>query len=471
MRRRFRSIARLALAAPIGAVVALAIGFLAAPREGAEALAVLSPDVTYFVPGAPTAVALTIDDGPDPVGTPAILDVLREHSARATFFLIGERVAGNEDLVARMLAEGHEIGNHDYTERVSALAADAELSAGIDATHEILSAFGPVRWFRPGSGLFTAALLELVRQRGYRLALGDVFPVDGRVPFARFHAWYLMRHVEPGSIVILHDAQGRGVRTAATLRRVLPVLQRRGLEIVSLTQLADRGSAASIRGTFSDGEPGGEAGPMDGIHDLGGMSGFGPVSIEPDEPVFHEPWEATAFCLNALAIAVLRAYNADEYRHSVERMDPVHYLAASYYERVLTGVATLLVEKGIVTQGELEERAGGAFPLSRPAADPSPGRGPTAGGPRFSVGEVVVVRDVHPAGHTRVPRYVRGRPGVVARVAPRFPFPDESAHGAPARREHTYHVLFEAQHLWSDAAGAGECVIVDLWESYLERAS
>src|SRR4029453_2704372 len=101
----------------------------------------------------------------------------------------------------------------------------------------------------------------------------------------------------------------------------------------------------------------------EGIHALGGRGGFGPVGVERGEPVFHEPWEAIAFALNALGIAVLTEYNADEYRHAVERMDPAHYLAATYYERVLTGVATLLVEKGVVTHEELERRAGGPFPL------------------------------------------------------------------------------------------------------------
>ncbi len=210
---------------------------------------------------------------------------------------------------------------------------------------------------------------------------------------------------------------------------------------------------------------------MDGIHDLGGMSGFGPVEVEPDEPVFHERWEATAFGLNALGAAVLKAYNADEYRHAVERMDPAHYLAASYYERVLTGVATLLVEKGIVDRADLERRAGGPFPLGRPAASVrSDGREPPEG-PRFSVGDVVRVRDINPAGHTRVPRYVRGKRGEVVHVAPRFPFPDASAHALPGRSEHTYHVLFRARDLWGEMAGRSETIAVDLWESYLEAAT
>ena len=209
---------------------------------------------------------------------------------------------------------------------------------------------------------------------------------------------------------------------------------------------------------------------MDGIHDLGGMSGFGPVEVERDEPVFHEPWEALAFALNALGIAALGAYNADEYRHSIERMDPAHYLAATYYERVLTGVATLLVEKGVVTRDELEARAGGSFPLSRPVAlQPTADLHPQPR-TRFSIGDGVVVRTIHPAGHTRAPRYVRGKRGVVVHVAPKFSFPDAAAHGLAHRMEHTYHVEFLARELWADAARSNETVVVDLWDSYLEGA-
>lgn len=208
---------------------------------------------------------------------------------------------------------------------------------------------------------------------------------------------------------------------------------------------------------------------MDSIHDLGGMSGFGAVQVEHDEPVFHEDWEALAYSLNALGLARLHAYNIDEYRHAIERMDPAHYLAASYYERVLTGVATLLVEKGVVTHEELERRAGGAFPLARPVADsPTVDLEPQLQ-PRFAVGAMIEVRQMHPTGHTRVPRYVRGKRGIVLHVAPPCSFPDGAAHGLPPRSEHTYHVEFRARELWPDAAEA-DSVVVDLWDSYLEPA-
>ncbi|MFT5041036.1 MAG: nitrile hydratase beta subunit [Hyphomicrobiaceae bacterium] len=216
---------------------------------------------------------------------------------------------------------------------------------------------------------------------------------------------------------------------------------------------------------------------MDGIHDLAGIAGFGSVAIEPDEPVFHETWEARAFAMNVLGIAVLASYNTDEYRHAIERMTPAHYLAARYYERVLTGAATLFVEKGLLAHADLAARAGGAFPLAQPeqAARPAQANEETetssTAGPRFEAGEIVAVRNVSTSGHTRVPRYCRGHQGRVLHVAPAFTFPDLNAHGRPSRQEPTYHVEFAASDLWPDAGDCGETVVVDLWETYLEKAS
>ena len=209
---------------------------------------------------------------------------------------------------------------------------------------------------------------------------------------------------------------------------------------------------------------------MDGIHDLGGMSGFGAVEVERNEPVFHAGWQARTFGLMLLGNA-LGAYNADEYRHAVERMDPADYLAASYYQRMLTGVATLLVEKGFVSIEDLTARARGRFPLSRPLLPQREKSAAERSTPRFALGDRVVVRNMHPAGHTRVPRYVRGKRGVVVHVAPKFSYPDSAAHGLRWRDEHTYPVCFEAAELWSDAAAGAETVMVDLWESYLESSS
>jgi nitrile hydratase len=201
---------------------------------------------------------------------------------------------------------------------------------------------------------------------------------------------------------------------------------------------------------------------MDGIHDLGGMQGFGPVDVEPDEPVFHEPWERRMFGL-ASAVFAAGLANGGEFRHSIERMDPAHYLGSTYYEHWLTGIATILVEKGVVAPADL-----GAFPLSRPAAavdftDPGPDRQE----PTLAVGDEVVVRDVHPPGHTRCPQYVRGKAGTVVRIDAASSLPDIEAHSTARRAEPIYSVRFAAADLWGDAAGR-DSVYVDVWESWLE---
>jgi nitrile hydratase subunit beta len=209
---------------------------------------------------------------------------------------------------------------------------------------------------------------------------------------------------------------------------------------------------------------------MDGIHDLAGLRGFGAVEVEPDEPVFHAPWQAKTLQL-MLYIGGALKFNADQYRHSVERLEPAHYLAAHYYERALTGITTLLVEAGMVSHADLEARAGGRYPLARPiAANPVVPTLPQPE-PRFAVGDAVTVRNISPAGHSRTPKSVRGKRGIVLHIAPRFRLPDVSAHGNVHRPEHSYHVEFSAGDLWPDAAEPGHSVIVDIWDSHLEPAA
>jgi nitrile hydratase subunit beta len=208
---------------------------------------------------------------------------------------------------------------------------------------------------------------------------------------------------------------------------------------------------------------------LDGIHDLGGMDGFGPVEVERGEPVFHAEWERRIFGL-AAAFRVSGLGNVHQFRHAIERMDPVHYLGSPYYEHWLTALATLGVEKGIVTREELERAAAGGFRLSAPPRIESlPEATPSPAAPRFAVGDRVRVRNLHRSGHTRCPRYVRGKRGVVVRVDRTFPLPDVAAHSDLACEEHAYGVRFEARELWG-RGGGGEVIHVDLWESYLEAA-
>ena len=208
---------------------------------------------------------------------------------------------------------------------------------------------------------------------------------------------------------------------------------------------------------------------MNGIHDMGGLDGFGRVEVEVDEPVFHHPWERAVFGIST-AVLGRRIANGDAFRHAIERMDPAHYLASSYYEHWLTGVATLLVERGVVSAAELESRAGGAFPLAGPVrATDVPEVAPRSA-PCFTIGTAVRVRNLHPDGHTRCPRYVRGRRGVIVRLDGMYPLPDVAAHVDRPCDDHAYGVRFAARELWGPTAGANEAIHVDLWEHWLEPA-
>jgi len=207
---------------------------------------------------------------------------------------------------------------------------------------------------------------------------------------------------------------------------------------------------------------------MDGVHDLGGLAGFGRVEVEANEPIFHEEWERRVFRINTAAL-LAGLVGGGSFRHSIERMAPEQYLSSSYYEHWLTGLATLLVEGAVVDHDELERRAGGRFPLSRPDRGVAPDA--SAGDrvePRFGVGRRVRVREWHPLGHTRAPRYVQGKRGVVTRLDGAFSLPDVEAHSESKRLEPTYSVRFTADELWGDGGSPGESVQVDLWESYLE---
>jgi nitrile hydratase beta subunit len=203
---------------------------------------------------------------------------------------------------------------------------------------------------------------------------------------------------------------------------------------------------------------------MDGIHDMGGRQGFGRVRYAPSAHAFHADWEVRANQLYGLAVRA-GIFNMDEYRHAIERMEPRHYLSASYYERSLTSLATLLVEKGIVTREELERRAHGAFPLAMPSA---PGRTNVATREPFKPGDRVRVRLDFVPGHIRMPGYIRGKTGVVVGESPMYPFPDAHAHGVESQDEPTYDVRFRSEDLWPNSADPA-LIHVGVFQSYLER--
>ena len=223
---------------------------------------------------------------------------------------------------------------------------------------------------------------------------------------------------------------------------------------------------------------------MNGVHDLGGMHGLGRVDVETNEPVFHNPWEKSIFG-TMIATMGQGLYNLDEFRHGIENMNPANYLTSSYYEHWLETMEKNLVEKGVIDQEELEARTQEFLKnpeapvpqredpeltdrLSELVRNGGSTRREVAAKPRFRAGDRVRTRNVHPRGHTRLPRYVRGERGVVERVYDAFVLPDTNAHGQGENPEYVYCVRFDAKELWGDSAEPREVVYVDLWESYLE---
>jgi peptidoglycan/xylan/chitin deacetylase (PgdA/CDA1 family) len=219
------------------ALTALGAALWNAPRWIVPWIAARFPGCLYFVRTERPLVALTIDDGPDSSTTPRILDELARHHARATFFLISERVRHNEALVAQLARSGHEIANHLTRDEPSIRLPPTRFERELLAADSVLTVFGPRRWIRPGSGWYNRRMLATMRRHGYSCSLGSVYPFDAAIPSSWLASRYVLSSAHPGDIIILHDAGSRGRRTAATLQRVLPELRRRGLQVVTLSEL------------------------------------------------------------------------------------------------------------------------------------------------------------------------------------------------------------------------------------------
>ena len=231
---------------------------------------------------------------------------------------------------------------------------------------------------------------------------------------------------------------------------------------------------------------------MNGIHDMGGMHGFGSIVREENEPVFHHAWEGRVYAIRMVArVSIPRSFRhaleSKNFRYAIERMNPAHYLALSYYERWLYAQTQELIEAGLLTQAELDDCLAyfrshpGAAPPRRTdpelvqrvlaaAFAPASQRKATDIRPAFAIGDSVKARNMHPTGHTRLPRYVRGKRGVVAQYYGVQDFDDTMPAGIKAQPQPLYAVRFDAAELWGDSAEPNCALYIDLWESYLAPA-
>jgi nitrile hydratase beta subunit len=230
---------------------------------------------------------------------------------------------------------------------------------------------------------------------------------------------------------------------------------------------------------------------MNGIHDVGGMDGLGPMVLEENEPVFHEPWEAKVRALSVLVNRKRHLYYIDESRHTTERIDPVYYMGSGYYQLWLLRLETMLMEKGVLMEKEIEEKmqqfSPGAyfepalkdFRKVRPH-NPSAHRRfalPTSTGvdqpdgpiiPKYSPGMTVWTKVMAPLGHTRIPRYVRGKQGVIDAIHGNFVLPDIRVEKGINLYQPVYRVRFDARDLWGEDAAPNDKLYIELWEDYLE---
>jgi nitrile hydratase len=219
---------------------------------------------------------------------------------------------------------------------------------------------------------------------------------------------------------------------------------------------------------------------MNGAHDMGGgQEDRGPLEHDKNEPVFHAPWEARVYALTR-AMSAWGKWNLDASRHALELMPAADYLRMSYYERWFHRLARQVVEYGLVSQEEFDSgKAASGSMKATPAMTLAtsshwlsrgiPSSHDSSVRPRFKVSQRVRARNIDPAGHTRLPRYVRGKTGVIVRDHGVYLFPDSNAHFQGERRQHVYSVRFAATELWGAIASPRDSVHLDLWDDYLER--
>ncbi len=220
---------------------------------------------------------------------------------------------------------------------------------------------------------------------------------------------------------------------------------------------------------------------MDGVHDMGGMHGFGAIPIDDGYQPFHKPWQARVFASN-LALSV-HAGNVDHFRFMIESMPPAEYLSSSYYERWMASVLAHVEEEGFLDSDQVRAIRAGQIPSTSPADTeavppafvdmilnaPSQGSRDLSGSPRFAVGDRVRARCPHRSGHTRLPRYVRGHPGVIVKDNGNQLFPDTHAQNGEMELQRLFTVSFRATDLWGQDASPRDSVRLDLWEAYLDE--
>ena len=218
-------------------VVVIAWVFFYHPRVAVNVAAAWQPDILYRVKTDQQVVALTLDDGPDPGLTPDVLDLLEKHGAKATFFVIGEKVRRHPDLIERIRAGGHEVGNHMMMNFPSFFLNTAEFEKQLVTADSLLNIQGEHKLLRPASGWSRAPQLKKMKEHGYTCCLGSIYPNDPKHHNAKLTEWFVMHKVQAGDIIILHEGKPSRSYVLEALEGILPRLKEMGLEVVSVGEM------------------------------------------------------------------------------------------------------------------------------------------------------------------------------------------------------------------------------------------
>lgn len=195
------------------------------------------PGVIYFAETDQPIIALTIDDVPNTETTLLILDVLKKHNVKATFFVISSQVLGNEEIIEAIVNDGHELGNHMTEDKPSIKLSPDEFETDLLKSHSIITKFADICWMRPASGWYNFEMIKIAKKHNYHIALGSVFPYDTHIQSTWFSVNHILFNIVPGSIIVLHDGNSRGQTTASTLSEILPKLKAQGYKFVTLSEL------------------------------------------------------------------------------------------------------------------------------------------------------------------------------------------------------------------------------------------
>jgi peptidoglycan/xylan/chitin deacetylase (PgdA/CDA1 family) len=220
-------------------VAVILVVFFVQPLAAVSVLERLTPQVTYRVRTKLPLIALSFDDGPHPIYTPQVLEILKLHGAKATFFLIGDRARRHPEIVARIKADGHEVGNHYqyFRHGLVLLHSDADFVRNLEDVQRTLGLGDGQKVFRAPGGLARSSQLRLARDRGYTCALGCAYPHDPAHPPLRYIRWLIEKNLAPGTIVILHDGIPDPTRAIQALPHILAEGRKRGLTFVSIGEL------------------------------------------------------------------------------------------------------------------------------------------------------------------------------------------------------------------------------------------